>query len=211
MALYRSKTPGAASCRGRSQPGEGRSHVAGQPVVRKTSGGGLRHEEQAAARRPGRGQSVEGSADPAPDQIANHRLADRLRNGNPNPRPYVAGRAQVGGEGWQRDAATSPAHVSELGLATQRIVPAHRRLDRQALTALLTAACEHVAAVLGGHPLEKTVDALTASIVGLVGAFQGKGSVGTRPPSIAGPRSASQPHIRFYEELLSHPHRFISM
>jgi hypothetical protein len=199
MALYRSIEDARSRLMPWAEP-TGRG-----PQPRRRPAGRTENQRRRASPRRAGGRS------PAPDQIANHRLADRLRNGNPNPRPYVAGRAQVGGEGWQRDAATSPAHVSELGLATQRIVPAHRRLDRQALTALLTAACEHVAAVLGGHPLEKTVDALTASIVGLVGAFQGKGSVGTRPPSIAGPRSASQPHIRFYEELLSHPHRFISM
>jgi len=44
-------------------------------------------------------------------------------------------------------------------------------LDREALAPLLPAARDDAAAVGGRHPFEEAVNALTATVVGLVGAF----------------------------------------
>ena len=69
-------------------------------------------------------------------------------------------------------------HEGNLTRAPQAIVPAQRRLlrnsDRQALAALLTAGSQHFAPVLRAHPLEEAMDALTAAVVRLKGAFHGR-------------------------------------
>jgi len=60
-------------------------------------------------------------------------------------------------------------------------------LDGQAVAALFPASGEHVAPVLGAHPLEEAMDPLAAAIVGLKSAFHGRGAPGLAPAAPAQP------------------------
>lgn len=66
----------------------------------------------------------------------------------------------------------------EVFLASKAVGPAKQRLnDGETHAALGAARGEHVAAVLGGHPLEEAMLSLARDALGLVGPFHNRSSI----------------------------------